>query len=211
MKKLILLFLSIFSISYSVSGSSFFYPKYTFLPHQHPKTTLGKVLTSIEQQTFQTIYYDPSYVKLPYPNGDVPLERGVCADVIIRAFRAASIDLQQELHQDMKANFKLYPKIWGLKRPDPNIDHRRVANLMTYFQRKGYALAISQNPKDYLPGDVVAWRLDNGLLHIGIVSDLLDLSGKSYQVIHNIGAGTKAEPRLFEWKIIGHYRCFNVT
>ena len=167
MKKLIPFFLSIFSLSYSVSGSSFFYPKPTFLPHQHPKTTLGKVLTSM--------------------------------------------DLQQELHQDMKANFKLYPKIWGLKRPDPNIDHRRVANLMTYFQRKGYALAISQNPKDYLPGDVVAWRLDNGLLHIGIVSDLLDLSGKSYQVIHNIGAGTKAEPRLFEWKIIGHYRCFNVT
>ncbi len=185
--------------SFSQSGENPF-------SHNHPKTSIGKFLSAAEQQTQYTFYYDPQYVKLSYPGGDVPLERGVCSDVVVRAFRAISVDLQKDIHQDMKANFSLYPKIWGLKKPDPNIDHRRVANLMTYFERKGYSLPTNQDPTNYLPGDVVAWRLDNGLLHIGLVSDLPSFEQQTYKIIHNIGSGAKAESSLFAWKIIGHYR-----
>lgn len=205
MKKLFILLL--ISLSISCFGKNIFSrSKESPFNHSHPKNSLGKLLSAAEAQTQYTFYYDPQYVKLPYPGGDVALERGVCADVVIRAFRAIGKDLQKDVHEDMRSNFSLYPKIWGLKKPDTNIDHRRVANLMVYFKRKGYSISISQNPVDYLPGDVVAWKLDNGLLHIGLVSDIESYQEKTYQIIHNIGSGAKAEPRLFNWKIIGHYR-----
>lgn len=145
--------------------------------------------------------YDPSYVRLAYPNGDVPLERGVCSDVVIRAFRANGVDLQVAVHEDMRRNFAKYPQMWGLRGPDRNIDHRRVPNLMKFFDRSGKSLPLDG---EYKPGDVVAWRLDNGLHHIGVVSDVR--AGGEYKVVHNIGLGAQNEDVLRAWKIIGHYR-----
>jgi uncharacterized protein YijF (DUF1287 family) len=167
-----------------------------------------KVLENARKQTRITHSYDPAYVSIAYPNGDVPPTTGVCADVIVRAFRAGKIDLQKTVHEDMKANFSAYPKLWGLKRPDPNIDHRRVANLMTYFKRRKQSLPPTQNPSSYLPGDVVAWELPGGRLHIGLVSDEFVLGTRRPQMMHNIGAGTQLEDVLFAFKIIGHYRAF---
>jgi hypothetical protein len=155
-----------------------------------------------------TLYYDPAYVRLDYPGGDVPGERGVCTDVVVRAFRAAGVDLQQEIHEDMRRAFSKYPQNWGMKRPDPNIDHRRVANLMTFFTRQGKALPLSTESKDYEPGDVVAWRLPGGLLHTGIVVDRTVPGSRRPCVAHNIGAGARIEDVLFEFEIIGHYRYF---
>lgn len=166
---------------------------------------LRKLIEGALAQTKEEVIYDPSYVVIPYPGGDVPRNRGVCSDVIVRAYRAAGVDLQKEVHLDMKKNFSKYPKRWGLKRPDPNIDHRRVANLMTFFARKGTSLPRSRRLDDYLPGDLVAWDLGRGVLHIGLVSDRKSLAGR-YLVVHNIGAGPRLEDVLFDWKIIGHYR-----
>ncbi len=153
-----------------------------------------------------SIVYDPAYVALDYPGGDVPPGKGVCADVVIRCLRKLGTDLQRAVHEDMKENFSAYPQIWGLKYPDRNIDHRRVPNLMKYFERKGYALAITANGKDYLPGDIVAWRLSNGMTHIGIVSNKPNAAGNHYQIVHNIGRGQVHEDVLFSYTIIGHYR-----
>ena len=150
--------------------------------------------------------YDPSYFRLEYPNGDVPADKGVCTDLIIRAYRKFGIDLQKEVHLDMKSNFEKYPKNWGLKQPDKNIDHRRVPNLMTFFTRLGTVIKISQNPKDYQPGNIVCWNLGGGLTHIGIVSGKKSKDGQRYLIIHNIGAGQVLEDFLFSYKIIGHYR-----
>jgi len=171
-------------------------------------TALKPVVENAIEQTRYTISYDPAYVKLDYPGGDLPIEKGVCADVIIRAFRKGGIDLQKEIHEDMARNFSAYPNKWGLSRPDSNIDHRRVPNLMTYFNRKQKALRINRDPKDYLPGDVVAWDLGNGLLHIGIVVNRRSQESRNFHVVHNIGAGAKMEDVLFAWPIIGHYRYF---
>ena len=156
--------------------------------------------------TKDKVIYDGRYFSIDYPNGDVPKNKGVCTDVIIRAYRKLGVDLQKEVHEDMKANFDKYPKIWGLKSTDKNIDHRRVPNLMTYFKRKGASESITQYPKDYLPGDVVAWRLANGLTHIGIVVHKKSKDGKRPLIVHNIGAGQVLEDCLFDFKIIGHYR-----
>jgi len=156
--------------------------------------------------TKQEVTYDPSYFSISYPNGDVPNDKGVCTDVIIRAYRKTGIDLQKEVHEDMKAHFSVYPKIWGLKSTDKNIDHRRVPNLMTYFKRKGAEKPITKNPDDYKPGDVVAWRLDSGLTHIGIVVNKKSRDGKRNLIVHNIGSGQVLEDCLFKFKIIGHYR-----
>ena len=171
---------------------------------------IRRVVEAAVEQTEYTLYYDPAYVRLDYPGGDVPAERGVCSDVIVRAFRkGAGVDLQKEVHEDMKRTFSAYPRKWGLTKTDANIDHRRVANLMTYFERKGKALAISAKAKDYLPGDVVAWELSDGLLHIGIVTNILsETTTDAYQIVHNIGGGARVEDRLFSWKVIGHYRYF---
>ncbi|MEX0314305.1 MAG: DUF1287 domain-containing protein [Allomuricauda sp.] len=155
--------------------------------------------------TQQQVTYDGSYFSIPYPNGDVPEGKGVCTDVVIRAYRKLGIDLQKEVHEDMKANFSAYPNIWGLTRTDTNIDHRRVPNLMTYFKRKGAEKAITNNPKDYLPGDVVCWNLGGAITHIGIVVDKKSRDGKRHLIVHNIGRGQVMEDILFDFKIIGHY------
>jgi hypothetical protein len=172
-------------------------------------TPLDKVNAGAIEQTTQTSSYDSSYRKLDYPNGDVPVNTGVCADVIVRAFRKADLDLQRELHEDMKKNFSKYPQKWGARRPDSNIDHRRVPNLMTWFDRRGKSLPVTKEPRNYLPGDVVAWELDNGLLHIGMVSKMKVEGADRYAVVHNIGIGARLEDVLFAWKIIGHYRYFD--
>jgi uncharacterized protein len=170
-------------------------------------TPLDRVLAhSIE--TTKTFSYDPSYVKLDYPNGDVPIDRGVCADVIVRAFRQGGIDLQKELHDDMAKNFAMYPQKWGAKRTDKNIDHRRVPNLMTWFERQGKSLPLSEDARNYRPGDVVAWELVDGRFHIGIVSGIKIKGTDRYAIVHNIGAGARLEDVLFAWKVVGHYRYF---
>jgi len=156
--------------------------------------------------TKQKVSYDPSYFSIAYPNGDVPADKGVCTDVVIRAYRLKGIDLQKEVHEDMKANFKLYPNIWGLKSTDKNIDHRRVPNLMTFFERKARSLPISKKAGDYKANDVVCWRLDGGLTHIGIVINQKSADNKRPLIVHNIGAGQVMEDCLFDFKIIGHYR-----
>src|SRR5690606_6598201 len=141
--------------------------------------------------------------------GDVPRETGACTDVVIRAFRNAGVDLQKEVHEDMRANFRAYPQKWGLTRTDTNIDHRRVPNLQVFFERKRKALPISADPSSYQPGDVVSWDLNGkGLTHIGIVSHIKDKATGSPMIIHNIDSGTRLEDRLFEWKITGHFRYF---
>lgn len=165
-----------------------------------------KLVDAARSQIGKTLIYDGSYARLDYPNGDVPLLRGVCTDVVVRAYRGQKIDLQQRVHTDMQANFKLYPKSWGLKRPDANIDHRRVPNLMVYFARFGKKLPISTEAEHYLPGDLVTWRLDNGLPHIGIVSDKRSWFDGKPLVIHNIGWGTRENDMLFDYTITGHFR-----
>lgn len=169
---------------------------------------LEKVNASAIEQTTYTKTYDASYTKLEYPNGDVPKETGVCADVIVRAFRSAGIDLQKELHEDMARNFSKYPQKWGAKKPDSNIDHRRVPNLMTWFARQGKSLPVTKAGKDYLPGDIVSWELANERPHIGIVSKIKVAGTDRYAVVHNIGLGARLEDVLFEWGITGHYRYF---
>lgn len=156
--------------------------------------------------TKQHVRYDPAYVRIPYPGGDVPADRGVCTDVIIRAYRKLNIDLQKEVHVDMKANFSLYPKQWGLSRPDTNIDHRRVPNLMKFFSRHGEVLPKTKNQDDYRPGDIVCWMLPGNLTHIGIVSSRKEPQTGRYLIVHNIGAGQVLEDCLFSFNIIGHYR-----
>lgn len=156
--------------------------------------------------TRQKVVYDPSYYAMEYPNGDVPAGRGVCSDVIIRAYRQLGIDLQKEVHEDMLAHIEDYPKIWGLSRTDPNIDHRRVPNLMVYFTRYGKVIPITDDPGDYVPGDIVCWNLGGAVTHIGIVVDRRSDDGKRMQVVHNIGAGQVLEDCLFDFRIIGHYR-----
>lgn len=158
--------------------------------------------------TRSKVIYDPTYFSIPYPHGDVPANKGVCTDVVIRAYRKMNIDLQKEVHEDMKANFSKYPsqKKWGLKKTDTNIDHRRVNNLEVFFTRKGIAKPIATTPEDYKPGDIVSWKLDNGLPHIGIVVNRKSAEGKRYLMVHNIGGGQVMEDCLFAWKIVGHYQ-----
>ncbi|MDU1891622.1 MAG: DUF1287 domain-containing protein [Dysgonomonas sp.] len=156
--------------------------------------------------TKDKVIYDPTYYTIKYPNGDVPADRGVCTDVIVRAYRKLGIDLQQKVHEDMKANFSKYPKNWGLKRPDKNIDHRRVLNLNTFFARFGTVKKISDKGEDYLPGDIVSWVLPNGLTHIGIVTDKMSSDNRTPLIVHNIGRGQVLEDCLFSFKITGHYR-----
>jgi uncharacterized protein len=168
------------------------------------QTTAGSALSAAAlSQVGVTRSYDPSYVRLKYPGGDVPMDRGVCSDVVIRAFRRIGVDLQVAVHEDMKANFRVYPQMWRLRGPDRNIDHRRVANLMKFFERKGKTIAKTA---PYEPGDVVAWRLPNNLHHIGVVSAVKNASRSEYLVVHNIGNGTQNEDVLRAWTILGHYR-----
>jgi uncharacterized protein len=156
--------------------------------------------------TRQSVMYDPSYFSIDYPNGDIPAGKGVCADVIIRAYRKLGIDLQKEVHEDMLAHFSKYPKLWGLSKPDKNIDHRRVPNLMVFFSRKGLVKPITDNPADYQPGDIVCWNLGGTVTHIGIVVNRKSADGKRFLIVHNIGGGQVLADCLFQYKIIGHYQ-----
>ncbi|MEP0211595.1 MAG: DUF1287 domain-containing protein [Cellulophaga sp.] len=158
------------------------------------------------QLTKDNVTYDPSYFSIDYPNGDVPSDKGVCTDVIIRAYRKLGIDLQKNVHLDMKSNFNVYLKLWGLKTTDKNIDHRRVPNLMTYFKRKGEEKLISKKAEDYVAGDIVCWNLGGATTHIGIVVNKKSKDGKRNLIVHNIGGGQVLQDCLFSFKIIGHYR-----
>ncbi len=162
------------------------------------------LLTAAHEQTKSFVLYDPQYTRIGYPNGDVPLSRGVCADVVIRAYRAIGIDLQKLVHEDMQAHFKLYPRKWGLKAPDSNIDHRRVPNLMTFFARYGQSLPVTENAADYKPGDIIT-NLPGGRTHIAIVSDVYAEDNR-LMVIQNIGYGTRQDDQLFAYPLMGHYR-----
>ena len=167
------------------------------------------IIESALRQTKTTTGYTQDYLVIPYPNGDLPEATGACTDVVIRSFRAAGVDLQKEVHEDMAAHFAEYPQKWGLTKTDTNIDHRRVPNLQRYFDRRGKSLPVTSNGNDYLPGDVVSWDLNGrGMTHIGVVSNLWNAGDKRPLIIHNIGSGAQAEDRLFEWKITGHYRYF---
>src|SRR5688500_10129871 len=166
------------------------------------------IVAAARAQIGITVSYDPAYRKLAFPGGDVPADRGVCTDVVVRALRLArGIDLQQRVNEELRTHWHAYPhpSAWNLRRPDPNIDHRRVPNLMKYFERTGAALRISPVAADYLPGDIVAWNLGNGVLHIGILGDRMTAEGAPL-VIHNIGAGAREEDILFSYAVIGHYR-----
>lgn len=167
-----------------------------------------KLSNAALELTKDKVTYDPSYVKLKYPNGDVAKDKGVCTDVIIRSYRKLGIDLQKEVHEDLKANFSKYPNLkkWGLKKPDTNIDHRRVPNLEVFFERKGEKLAVTKNPSDYKTGDLVTWMINDKLPHIGIVTHKKSADGKRNLIVHNVGSGQVLEDCLFSWKIVGHFR-----
>jgi len=169
-------------------------------------TAATQIALAAEAQVGVTTIYDPQYVRLAYPNGDVPLDRGVCTDVVVRAYRAIGVDLQVRVHEDMKRNFTVYPKDWGLSAPDPNIDHRRVQNLAKYFERSGKQVRNITDDESFLPGDVVTWQLSGWMQHIGIVAvDKVPLTNRHY-IIHNMSVGAQKEDALRYFKIIGHYR-----
>ncbi|HZS97452.1 MAG TPA: DUF1287 domain-containing protein [Terriglobales bacterium] len=170
---------------------------------------LHQLVAAAVERTHHAVHYDPAYVRIPYPGGDVSADTGVCTDEIIRSYRAVGVDLQREVHEDMVANYSAYPRKWNwlLHRPDPNIDHRRVPNLMVFFQRHGEVLPISTNATDFHPGDLVTWDLGGNVPHIGIVVDRKAADGR-YMIVHNIGQGPRMEDVLFHWKITGHYRYY---
>jgi len=170
---------------------------------------LQRLSSAAVERTHHIVRYDPAYVRIPYPNGDVPTGTGVCTDEVIRVYRAVGIDLQKQVHEDLTANFNAYPnqRRWQLAHSDTNIDHRRVPNLMVFFSRKGETLPITVRAEDYTPGDLVTWDLGGNVPHIGIVVDQRASSGR-YMVVHNIGHGPKKEDVLFSWRITGHYRYF---
>jgi uncharacterized protein YijF (DUF1287 family) len=165
----------------------------------------GKLSAAAVTLTKNKVVYDPAYFRIAYPGGDVPANKGVCTDVVIRAYRQLGIDLQQLVHEDMSRHFAVYPKLWGLSRPDPNIDHRRVPNLACFFSRYGQVKAVTNNGADYKPGDMVTWTLSGGRPHIGVVSPFKSVDGQRYQLVHNIGRGQVLEDCLLAYTITGHY------
>jgi uncharacterized protein YijF (DUF1287 family) len=171
---------------------------------------LKRLVAAAIERTHHAVRYDSSYVGIPYPGGDVPAGTGVCTDEVIRAYRAVGVDLQKEVHEDMKRNFSAYPQLgtYHAARPDANIDHRRVPILMVFFSRQGEVLKITDRAEDYAPGDLVAWDLGGNMQHIGIVVDRKSEATGRYLVVHNIGQGPRMEDVLFDWKIIGHYRYY---
>jgi uncharacterized protein YijF (DUF1287 family) len=164
----------------------------------------ARLVSAAIEQTHHAVTYDGSYRQIAYPGGDVPANIGVCSDVVIRAYRAAGVDLQQRLHEDMLTAFAEYPRLWGLSRPDSNIDHRRVPNLQVFLRRSGAELAVSRRAADYAAGDLVTWLLPGNLPHIGIVVDRAS-AGRPL-LVHNIGNGPEVEDVLFKFPITGHYR-----
>jgi len=185
-------------------------PQTTLLDASSHQVFLQKLVAAAIERTHHAVRYDPSYVQIPYPGGDVPEQTGVCTDEIIRSYRSVGVDLQKEVHEDMAQNFAAYPekRRWLLAHPDSNIDHRRVPNLMVFFQRKGESLPVTAKAADYAPGDLVTWDLGGGVPHIGIVVDQKSRWSGRYMIVHNIGEGPKMEDVLFNWKITGHYRYF---
>jgi uncharacterized protein len=168
---------------------------------------IQRLVAAARDRTTHIVRYDPAYVRIPYPGGDVPTDTGVCTDEIIRIYRAVHVDLQQLVHEDMLRDRSAYPNYWGSGRStDPNIDHRRVPNLMVFFSRNGKSFRISNRAEDYSPGDLVTWDLGGNVPHIGIVVDRKSLQSGRYMIVHNIGQGPKMEDVLFSWKITGHYR-----
>jgi uncharacterized protein YijF (DUF1287 family) len=176
---------------------------------QSPDTFTDQLVKAAIERTSVEVAYDGSYRQLVYPGGDVPDNTGVCTDVVIRAYRAVGVDLQQAVHEDMSAEFSAYPTIWGLNRPDSNIDHRRVPNLQVFFTRHGTKLPVSTNPDDYHAGDMVTWMLPGNLPHIGIVVNREAADGERPLIVHNIGAGPSLEDVLFDFPITGHYQYAN--
>jgi uncharacterized protein len=174
------------------------------------KEFLKKLVAAAVERTHHLVRYDPAYVRIPYPGGDVPTDTGVCTDEVIRSYRALGVDLQKEVHEDMEQNFSAYPRKWWWlsSRTDTNIDHRRVPNLMVFLGRKGETLPITERAQDYSPGDIVTWDLGGSVLHIGIVVDQKSAASGRFLIVHNIGQGPKMEDVLFNWKITGHYRYF---
>ena len=177
-------------------------------PHPAVSGDVLDLAAAAMARTHHTVRYDGSYVAIPYPGGDVASNTGVCTDVIIRAYRTLGVDLQQLVHEDMAAHFDSYPsrRIWGLSAPDPNIDHRRVPNLQTFFRRHGTELPASRSAADYAPGDIVTWLLPGNLPHIGIVAAFHHPDSGNPMIVHNIGAGPRLEDRLFDYPITGHFR-----
>ncbi len=174
---------------------------------QQPAPTFAdSLIIAAEERTRHAVVYDGSYQSLAYPGGDVADGRGVCTDLIIRSYRVLGIDLQKEVHEDMVENFSAYPALWQLSRPDANIDHRRVPNLQRYFERMGSELSVTQEARDYQPGDLVTWMLPGNLPHIGIVSQRKSERGDRFLIIHNVGQGPRQEDFLFNYPITGHYR-----
>jgi hypothetical protein len=171
---------------------------------------LKRLVAAAGERTHHAVRYEPAYVRIPYPGGDVPADTGVCTDEVIRSYRAVGIDLQKEVHEDMEQNFSAYPRKWRWlsSHTDTNIDHRRVPNLMVFFSRKGETMGITQRAEDYWPGELVTWDLGGGVPHIGIVVDKKSGDSGRFMIVHNIGQGPRMEDVLFRWKITGHYRYF---
>ena len=192
------------AISFTSAGAQTF----KRVPVSRPEFLRELVAAAIDR-THHSVRYDPAYVRIPYPGGDVSPDTGVCSDEVIRSYRAVGVDLQKEVHEDMVKDFSAYPQKWRwlLGRPDSNIDHRRVPNLMVFLQRHGETLSITSRAEDYQPGELVTWDLGSGVPHIGIVVDRKG-SGSRYMVVHNIGQGPRMEDVLFNWKITGHYRYY---
>lgn len=179
--------------------------------HTESRTSFThRLVAAAIERTHHSVRYVSEYVRIPYPGGDVPADTGVCTDEIIRSYRAVGVDLQKEVHEDMQRNFAVYPdqRLWRLAHPDSNIDHRRVPNLMVFFQRKGESLLITPRAEDYAPGDLVTWDLGGNVPHIGIVVDQKSPKSGRFMIVHNIGEGPKMEDVLFNWKITGHFRYF---
>jgi len=185
-------------------------PQTTALDASSHQIFLQKLVAAATERTRHAVRYDPSYVRIPYPGGDVPADTGVCTDEVIRVYRVLGVDLQKQVHEDMVQNFSAYPHNWNSPSsgPDPNIDHRRVPNLMVFFRRKGESLPVRYRVDDYSPGDLVTWDLGGNVPHIGIVVDRKAPQTGRYMLVHNIGQGPKMEDVLFNWKITGHYRYF---
>ncbi len=171
-----------------------------------PADGVARLVAAAEAQTAHPVRYDGAYRRIPYPMGDVPDDVGVCTDVVVRAYRAVGIDLQQRVHEDMRGAFAAYPRAWGLTRPDPNIDHRRVPNLQAFFRRRGTARPRSTDAVDYQAGDVVTWLLPGNLPHVGLVVNRRSADGRRPLIIHNIGRGPQTEDMLFLYPITGQYR-----
>ncbi len=198
-------YLLLTTITFFASGFQNFEDKKTLLPKSFEEKISDAAISIVDS----TIKYDPTYFTINYPNGDVPKNKGVCTDVIIRTYRKLNIDLQKEVHLDMLSNFNKYPKKWNLKTTDTNIDHRRVPNLEVFFTRKGQKLEVSNNANDYKTGEIVTWMIGKKLPHIGIITKLKSADCKRPLIVHNVGNGQVLEDCLFDYQIVGHFKYLN--